>query len=315
MVQLNEQGSVHGSPASIFIVADSVEGEQRCRHAIAAIGARAMFCATPEEALARIDEQIALDAVIIDLTEDYGSLLDNLLEEFERSAKAGRYRTVISIPVELIDIVDGQISQGDIALLCSSEAFETAAALGQAVANRALVLHDIDRERDEVQLLRLSEEVSRIGRALAALSHDDQSETKRNDKRLAEAPMEFRTDPGEAAAPRATDIRVLIRMRRLRDSFFDGELFADPAWDMLLDLMAARLEGRQVAVSSLCIAASVPPTTALRWISTMTNQGLFVRRSDPRDGRRVFIDLSDDAAAALESWFAAARQNTDPAAK
>jgi len=36
---------------------------------------------------------------------------------------------------------------------------------------------------------------------------------------------------------------------------------ADPAWDMLLDLTAARAESRAVSVSSLCIAAGVPTTT------------------------------------------------------
>jgi hypothetical protein len=41
------------------------------------------------------------------------------------------------------------------------------------------------------------------------------------------------------------------------------DLFADPGWDILLDLYAARQEGKQVSVSSLCIAAAVPPTTAL----------------------------------------------------
>ncbi len=58
----------------------------------------------------------------------------------------------------------------------------------------------------------------------------------------------------------------IIRQRQLRARFFDGELFADPAWDMLLDLTAARVEARRVSVTSLCIASGVPPTTALRWI-------------------------------------------------
>src|SRR5919107_3401876 len=93
----------------------------------------------------------------------------------------------------------------------------------------------------------------------------------------------------------AVGIRQLIRDRRLRDHFFRGALFADPAWDMLLELMAARLEGRRVAVSSLCIAAAVPATTALRWVKTLTDQGLFVRRADPQDGRRVYVELAPEA--------------------
>jgi DNA-binding MarR family transcriptional regulator len=77
---------------------------------------------------------------------------------------------------------------------------------------------------------------------------------------------------------------------------------------MLLDLMAARLDGQRVAVSSLCIAAAVPATTALRWIKTLTDHGLFVRTADPQDGRRVFIELSEAAAAQLSAYLAAAQR-------
>ncbi len=95
-------------------------------------------------------------------------------------------------------------------------------------------------------------------------------------------------------------IRNRIKSRRAREDFFESGLFADPAWDILLDLMAARLEGKQVSVSSLCIAAAVPPTTALRWITTMTESGLLERKQDPHDARRVFIELSNDAYEKLE---------------
>lgn len=102
----------------------------------------------------------------------------------------------------------------------------------------------------------------------------------------------------------AAAVRDLLRARRLRDQFFGGELFADPAWDMILDLMAARLSGERVSVSSLCIAAAVPPTTALRWIRHLTQAGMLERRPDTQDGRRVFIALSDEAAASVHRWYA-----------
>src|SRR4051794_23213626 len=101
----------------------------------------------------------------------------------------------------------------------------------------------------------------------------------------------------------AATIRREIRGRRLRDHYFRGELFADPAWDMMLDLMAARLENRKVAVSSLCIPAAVPATTALRWIKGLMDRGLFIRVADPQDGRRVFIELSEEAASAMTAYF------------
>ena len=74
---------------------------------------------------------------------------------------------------------------------------------------------------------------------------------------------------------------------------------------MLLDLYAARLERQPVSVSSLCIAAAVPATTALRWIKTMTDAGIFLREADPQDGRRIFIALSDGANEAMARYFEA----------
>ncbi|MEE4351090.1 MAG: winged helix DNA-binding protein [Pacificimonas sp.] len=98
-------------------------------------------------------------------------------------------------------------------------------------------------------------------------------------------------------------IRDLIRQRRLRADFFPSDLFADPAWDILLDLAAARHEGTKVSVSSLCIAANVPTTTALRWIKALGDAGLLERQPDPGDGRRSFIALTERTAALMERYL------------
>ena len=95
----------------------------------------------------------------------------------------------------------------------------------------------------------------------------------------------------------------LLRARGSRKTLFDDSLFADPAWDMLLELYAARLGNRKISVSSLCIAADVPTTTALRWIAVLADGGWIVRRDDPGDGRRTFVHLTPKAVAALESFF------------
>ncbi|MGP1352045.1 MAG: winged helix DNA-binding protein [Parasphingopyxis sp.] len=308
MAQSNGGERQAGEPPAILIVTDSPAGQARCRNAVDAVGGRVVCTAEPEDAVDRIGEQISLDVALVDLSEDHGRTLDGLLDKIEGNARAGRHRSIVSVPIELVDIVDAQIAHSDIAMLCAPKAIDQAAALGLALANRRDAFHDIGGERDDARLRRLSEEAGRIARALAELSHDERAQPNGDDNRLAEAPHAFHAEPRRTETVGSDDIRVMIRMRRLRERFFDRDLFADPAWDMLLDLMAARLEGRQVAVSSLCIAAAVPPTTALRWIRTMTDRGLFVRRSDPRDGRRVFIELSDDAAHAIERWFAAARQ-------
>lgn len=161
-------------------------------------------------------------------------------------------------------------------------------------------------------LRQLSEEVGRIARQLAQLSQDEPHAGPERragvpDRREAERrALPDRRDRGtDKEMPAISAVRTMIRARRLRDQFFSGELFADPAWDMLLDLLLARLEKRTVAVSSLCIAAAVPPTTALRWIKRLTDEGIFIRTADPRDGRRVFIDLSDEAAEGMAAYVRA----------
>jgi hypothetical protein len=102
---------------------------------------------------------------------------------------------------------------------------------------------------------------------------------------------------------RARIAREAIRRRRKREEYFPSGLFADPGWDIMLDLYAAHYEGESVSVSSLCIAAAVPQTTALRWITMMTNEGWLLRWNDPTDGRRAYLKLSDKARSRLDSYF------------
>ena len=102
---------------------------------------------------------------------------------------------------------------------------------------------------------------------------------------------------------RARFARETIRRRRKRDDHFPPGLFADPGWDILLDLYAAHYEGEAVSVSSLCIAAAVPQTTALRWITTMTNDGWLVRWEDAGDRRRAYLKLSEKAKNRMDAYF------------
>jgi DNA-binding transcriptional ArsR family regulator len=145
----------------------------------------------------------------------------------------------------------------------------------------------------------LSSEVKRIALALDGLARGE-----------AARPADL---PAPDAAFDAGRVRAIIRARRARAQFFPGDLFADPAWDILLDLTAARIEGKPVSVSSLCIAAAVPATTALRWIRTLTDAGLLEREADPHDGRRVYVALSDGAAQAMQAYLAQAARAGAPA--
>jgi hypothetical protein len=107
-------------------------------------------------------------------------------------------------------------------------------------------------------------------------------------------------DPAQDAILLRT-AREIAAVRTKRSQHFRSELFAEPAWDMLLDLFIAHLEGRQVYVSSLCIAASVPATTALRYIQDLERHGEIVSTPDAEDGRRRWLWLSESAVAAMRA--------------
>lgn len=89
-------------------------------------------------------------------------------------------------------------------------------------------------------------------------------------------------------------VRELIALRRERGCISSAFRFADPAWDLLLDLTAARLEGRTVGVPSVSMAPNVPGTTALRWLEKLIQDGLIERSAEPGDGRGVTLRTSDE---------------------
>lgn len=217
-------------------------------------------------------------------------------------------------------------------ILGNPTALQRSLALQAASSGLAAAAYDSGGESHASELDRLREEVGRIAHALSSLTraeadrmtgdhsaphlsasarHPD-SWAYFDDGAVADGKRDYghqpKLDPYGAGdrlgGVTSLDIRKMIRMRRLRDKHFPSDLFGDPAWDMLLDLMAARIDRRPVSVSSLCIASAVPATTALRWIKTMTEAGLFERRSDPSDGRRVFIGLSEESAKAMLAYFA-----------
>jgi hypothetical protein len=298
-------GDYDSAPLGV-IVADSAEGLARATAAISAVGGRVGRQAGLGDGRAVVLGQVRADAILVDLSVDHGVQGDALLHAAVARASADRIPCLITVAPDLIDIAAQHCDMPGVSLLAEPSDAECAAALALALGRQRLLVADVAAELDAMRLQRLADEVSRIAKALSSLSVP---EMKTNRTGLSDAMLDFRAEPAlSSPEPEPSEIRATIRLRRLRERFFDPELFADPAWDMLLDLAAARLEQVQVAVSSLCIAASVPPTTALRWIKAMSDQGLFVRCADPDDGRRIFIRLSDGAASGVFRYFTAMKK-------
>jgi CheY-like chemotaxis protein len=97
--------------------------------------------------------------------------------------------------------------------------------------------------------------------------------------------------------------RSILKSRHKRAEFMDTTMFADPAWDILLDLTSAALEGRSVPVLSASAAADVPMTTALRYVKQLVASGMVNRWDDPSDKRRSLLALEDKALEGMVSYL------------
>jgi DNA-binding MarR family transcriptional regulator len=153
-----------------------------------------------------------------------------------------------------------------------------------------------DEASDRLQ--RLSEEVGRIAADLSRMALDSRKTSR-----------EAAEQPGPELSPNA--LHQMLNARRLRNRYFDAQLFSDPAWDILLEIAHAESCQQRVSISSLSIAASIPSTTLMRWIAVMTDLGLLRRRPDPLDRRRIFIELTAKSRDAMRGYLAHLDQRAD----
>lgn len=281
----------------ILIGATSQAAMARAVRTVEASGCRIGETMTMASARERIQHQVAASAVWLELDDDGGAAMDEVLDCVAANAADGRFAAVVSTTAELIDPVSARIDDPNVEMIVDADEMARTAALALAMSWTGIEqrLSDVASDQNAARLRQLSDEVSRIAESLARLSVGPAAPAP---------PPPAANVSGEAPELSVETVRAVIRARRLRSRYFPEDLFADPAWDMLLDLLQAEIAQLRVPVSSLCIAAAVPATTALRWLKTMVSQGLFVRRADPHDGRRVFVELAPEASNALRRYFA-----------
>jgi hypothetical protein len=300
---------------AVSIFADRARLRDEMREDAEAAGMQVCACGEVagllEGGLQALGEVVLVDCPVADA----GSLAA-LARLDMRVARSGA-QLVVSTTIDALDAVFACLDQSRPEILVAPGRAERVLALGRVLARFPnLRLRELGEE-DRLMLLRLTEQVGRIAERLERIEDSPPGAIRGEGAAFRfESPAPGYSGPenGEAgerlvraARPPLPDprlVRKIIRQRQLRARFFDGDLFADPAWDMLLDLTAARVEHTRVSVTSLCIASGVPPTTALRWIGQMTEAGLLQRVGDETDRRRAFITLTDKAADAMARYFA-----------
>lgn len=90
------------------------------------------------------------------------------------------------------------------------------------------------------------------------------------------------------------DIRTLIKWRRNREEVFKSVRFADPNWDILLELTNAFQQGEESPLLSVYAASNVPMSTAARYVQDLHEKGLVRRWEDPKDRRRICLSLTEE---------------------
>lgn len=248
------------------------------------------------------------DVVMVDCPVLDGQRVAALARLDMRIARSGA-QLIIATSLEALDGVFAAFDQSQPQILVQPSRAERIVAVGRVMAHTSNSRVREMSGEDRLALLRISQQVDTIAQELDRISaHETAADARLSDFKRewkgpeAEAPRALRGG-AHAPLPDPGRVRQIISARQARAKFFDAEMFADPAWDMLLDLTAAHAEHTRVSVTSLCIAAGVPATTALRWIKQLVESDVFERVADASDKRRAFIALSERSVEAMARYF------------
>ena len=225
---------------------------------VSSLGYSVRTCGDAESALKMIADEPGIGIVLTDLNMpglDGHALLEEIYSRY------GLTRPLITI------VVTGEATFQSAVHALRSQAFDYLAKPVSADSLRAALRRASERRTQLVlQQMLLAD---REGRPRVAAGFG----SKGSDQELARA------------------IRRIMRSRRKRTELLQSELFADPSWDILLDLTLAKIEGKTVTVSDACIAAQVPFTTAFRYLNALVDSGLVHRSKDLQDKRRIMVEV------------------------
>ncbi len=266
---------------TVLIVDDDIECLDEYAEMIEALGYICQKAETPGSALRMIAEDPRIGIVLADLRMP---LMDGLTLLEELSARFVAARPLVAI------IVTGDGSLENVVQAMRSNAIDfLTKAVGRETLSGAL-------RRASTRWMQLVGQFN----LMAALARTGAG-------RPVEIPQPSDSREGRDPTPEELQafVRSIVKTRQSRSDFLDSALFADPAWEILLDLTSAGLKGRPVPPSSVCAAAQVPFTTALRYVRQLVAAGLVRRWQDPLDKRRTLLQLEDETLEAMRGYLAA----------
>ena len=107
----------------------------------------------------------------------------------------------------------------------------------------------------------------------------------------------------EGARVTEEQIESILRVRR-RAELFGEVLFSDPAWDILLELLAAELVNRRVGLADL--ASVAPKSSVARWVAVLAEKRPVICDVDPLRPDQFWIALSSECSASISDFLSGA---------
>lgn len=120
---------------------------------------------------------------------------------------------------------------------------------------------------------------------------------------LARSPFGRSPADGESLVVPEEIVSAAVRGWRERACYLPAELFSDPAWGMLLELLQAEIGKRRVSLARLCKSSGASTPSAVRWLKVLEDRDLVVRKADPIDAASEFVELTPKGSHALRLYF------------
>lgn len=110
-------------------------------------------------------------------------------------------------------------------------------------------------------------------------------------------------EPARVEESSMRTLKLLQKLQEARSSIFGDAVMPEPAWEMLAELMRAKLANQNLSVTSLALSSKSPMTTALRRIEDLIQGGLAARVPDAADRRRTYVELTPEGMARMQLFL------------
>jgi CheY-like chemotaxis protein/DNA-binding MarR family transcriptional regulator len=281
------------APARVLIVDDEVRALRLMSRVLgsAAIGSRTAGSAA--EALEVLRQAPELDVVVSDI---YMPTIDGI--EFLGTVR----RDFADRPWLQLLLVTGQASLETAVAAMRLEASDylfkpiEPKSLRESVQHAMTRAESIRKVRSAAHDTAGSRELLQIADTAKALAEDMRRTIEQDTGR-----REGQPPPAQETSLRT--LKLLQKLQEARTSIFGEAVMPEPAWEMLAELMRARLAGQHLSVTSLALSSKSPMTTALRRIEDLIQGGLAARMPDPADRRRTYVELTPEGMARMQLFL------------